>query len=353
MSLEFKNKTFPKVLRGYSPEEVENYLDYIDGEYKELERVAKQNEKRLVVALRKLDETSRRLEEYIKAEKDRAATEQQIVAEAEYVSKRLIAESKLKAAKIIKQATDTAESIMAQNELDLAESKKREESVYRSAQSIYAEVCKFRDSILDLYRVHLEAVDTLAEDAKEFSKSVDDVRVELDEDDYSMFDITAEQEDVTEEEPKIEAEEPALTVADEVYEEYPKDEETFEVADEADDVIADEPEYEEYAEYVEAAESDDFADYGDDFAPVDGEETYYADEDDGWYEPGEEIVSPGDLDEFFMEDISGTDMSLTDEFEIIFSNNSSKKNIDEIRRQPTVAAEEVPKHGWHDKKRQK
>lgn len=352
MSLEFKNKTFPKVLRGYSPEEVENYLDYIDGEYKELERTAKQNEKRLAIALRKLDETSRRLEEYTKAEKDRAATEQQIIAEAEYVSKRLIAESKLKAAKIIKQATDTAESIMAQNELDLAESKKREESVYQSAQSIYAEVCKFRDSILDLYRVHLEAVDTLAEDAKEFAKSVDDVRVDLDDDDYSMFDITAEQTEEIAEEPEYGVEEP--TAADEAEdcedEDFSQTEEVFEIAEDAEDAIADEPVYEEYEEVEDPV---DFVAEGEDFASVEGEDMYYADEDDGWYVAEEETIATGDLDDFFMDDISGEDMSLTDEFEIIFSNNSSKKNIDEIRRQPTVAAEEVPKHGWHDKKRYK
>ncbi len=345
MSLEFKNKTFQKVFRGYSPEEVEEYLDYIDGEYRELERISKQNEKRLVVALRKLDETSRRLEEYVRAENDRAATEQQIIAEAEYTSKRIIAESKLKAAKIIKHASDTAESIMQQNELDLAESKKREESVYRSAQDIYAEVCRFRDSILDLYRVHLEAVDTLAEDAKEFAKNVDDVRVEIEEDDYTMFDIEDEQLEETADEPEFGVAEPAVLEEEEVPQEenFAETDEIFEEIEEAED----EPMYED------VSEADDFEYESEDFLPAEGEDMYYPDEEDGWFVSEEEAITTGDLDDFFMDDVPNTDMSLTDEFEIIFSNNSSKKNIDEIRRQPTAISEEVPMHGRRDKKNKK
>lgn len=342
MSLEFKNKTFQKVFRGYSPEEVEEYLDYIDGEYRELERISRQNEKRLVLALRKLDETSRRLEEYVKAENDRAATEQQIIAEAEYTSKRIIAESKLKAAKIIKQATDTAESIMQQNELDLAESKKREESVYRSAQDIYAEVCRFRDSILDLYRVHLEAVDTLAEDAKEFAKNVDDVRVDIDEDEYSMLDIDDEKVEEIAAEPEITVAESAVPEEEEVLEEenFAEADEVFEEIEEAEELV-----------YEDVAEENDFDYESEDFLPAEGEEMYYPDDEDGWYTAEEEAMATGDLDDFFMDDTSSDDLSLTDEFEIIFSNNSSKKNIDEIRRQPTAVSEEVPKHGRHDKKR--
>ena len=45
------------------------------------------------------------------------------------------------------------------------------------------------------------------------------------------------------------------------------------------------------------------------------------------------------------------DMSLTDEFDIVYSDTSAKKSVDEIRKQPTIAASEPPKkNGKHFKK---
>ena len=45
------------------------------------------------------------------------------------------------------------------------------------------------------------------------------------------------------------------------------------------------------------------------------------------------------------------DMSLTDEFDIVYSDSSAKKSVDEIRKQPTIAASEPPKkNGKHFKK---
>lgn len=339
MSLEFKNKTFPKVLRGYSPEEVENYLDYIDEEYKELERTSKQNEKRLVIALRKLDETSKRLAELTAAAEQHAANEKSIIAEAEYTAKRICADAKLKAARIIKQATDTAENIMRQNELDLAEAKAREESVYKSAKNIYGEICKFKDTLFDLYRVHLDAVEVLSNDAKEFIADVDDVRINTDEDDYSDIELGGEYVEEPAYEPSTEAEV--------IPEEEPELGGSFEIAESA--PTEDEPVAEEFVEeaaspdFYEANDAADFDYDGDGFETVDGDDVYYEDDEAESYEAESPIA---DLDDFFMDDNSGSDMSLTDEFEIIFSNNNSSKNVDEIRRQPTVAADEKPKHNW-------
>jgi len=346
MSLEFKNKTFPKVIRGYSPEEVENYLDYIDEEYKALERTSKQNEKRLVVALRKLDETSRRLAELTAEAENRAANEKNILAEAEYTAKRICADAKLKAARIIKQATDTAENIMRQNELDLAEAKAREDGVYKSAQDMYSEICKFKDTLFDLYRVHLDAIEVLSIDAKEFITGVEDVRIDADDDDYLGIEVGGDY-----------ADEVAAEIEPEVAEELTESSNSFEIAGSDDaDATEDNPEQEvfesdayEASDFYESEDAVDFMDGGDGFETVDGEEIYYEEDstedyvtDD--YASAEEPIA--NLEDFFMDDIPGSDMSLTDEFEMIFSNNNSSKNIDEIRRQPTVAADETPKHNW-------
>ena len=37
MARNFSDKTFTKILRGYSPDEVQEYIRYIDNEYKKLE----------------------------------------------------------------------------------------------------------------------------------------------------------------------------------------------------------------------------------------------------------------------------------------------------------------------------
>ena len=56
-----------------------------------------------------------------------------------------------------------------------------------------------------------------------------------------------------------------------------------------------------------------------------------------------------DMDQIFNEDKSKREMSLTDEFNIIFSDSKSSQNVKEISRQPIVAPED-PKAAKKHKK---
>ena len=47
MAKDFRKKTFQKILRGYSPDEVDAYLSYINDEFKKLERRNSENERKL------------------------------------------------------------------------------------------------------------------------------------------------------------------------------------------------------------------------------------------------------------------------------------------------------------------
>lgn len=55
------------------------------------------------------------------------------------------------------------------------------------------------------------------------------------------------------------------------------------------------------------------------------------------------------MDKIFNEDKSKRDMSLTDEFNIIFDDSKSSQNVKEISRQPIIAPE-APKNAKKHKK---
>ena len=55
MAKDFTKKTFSKNLRGYSPEEVDEYLAYVNDEYRKTESRAQDLERKLALALKKID----------------------------------------------------------------------------------------------------------------------------------------------------------------------------------------------------------------------------------------------------------------------------------------------------------
>ena len=56
MAKDFRNKQFGRIIRGYNPEEVDEYIAYINEEYRKLERRCADSERKLSLALKKLDE---------------------------------------------------------------------------------------------------------------------------------------------------------------------------------------------------------------------------------------------------------------------------------------------------------
>lgn len=102
---------------------------------------------------------------------------------------------------------------------------------------------------------------------------------------------------------------------------------------------------EETGDFEEEPEAENY----DDYRPGD----ISADEETAEGEPeedeDEEIDEYHDMDEIFNADKSARDMSLTDEFNIIFDDSKSSQNVKEISRQPIVAPEN-PKNAKKHKK---
>ncbi len=252
MAKDFRNKTFTKILRGYSPEEVDEYISYLYDEFVKSERREHEIQRKLALALKKLDEFNVENVRYDDSPEVKSAKKE---ADA------IIKESVKVAENVIAEAEQQAESIKTSAMADADRLKKK-------AVELYGEVSSFRNSLFEMYGSHIEAVERIAEEAANFIDRTEKLAEETD------------------------AENEAYT-------------------DEAED-SADLSSADFYAD-GETPESD-FSD----------------------------VISGGLLKDFDVK--SEDELSLTDEFNIVFSGSDTKKNIDAIRRQPTISAQAPDKN---------
>jgi len=210
MARNFSDKTFTKILRGYSPEEVKEYIQYIDNEYKKLERVSADNVRKLALALRKLDEMNnyaeqleKQLEEQslqmensdkvqidyeelakLKAETLEKANRdaESIIADAREKSINIIAEARVQGEavvteaeelarsvrdKILTEAASKAESIIKEAQARTEETRRSAETMGAAAMKMYGEVLSFRDTLFEAYNIHIESIEEIIETADE------------------------------------------------------------------------------------------------------------------------------------------------------------------------------------------
>lgn len=459
MARDFRNHSFQKILRGYSPEEVDEYLSYVNEEYAKVEQTALTTIRQLAMALKKLDEMS--LAASIAKEEPSPAEAADQHAEAVLLEARQAAAEQ--AQKILTQAEQEAEQI-------LSDAKAEAGRIYRAAGAMCDEVTAFRDTLFGLYNNHIESVEQLASltircldnvDAiRDASQSADAETEEMD--DIDLFSSPApleeKEEEAEEEIPSPTEPEKAEEADSEWPAEVPEAAET-EPAD-APDEVAEMPVYEEpeadpvkiaagtYATllgkdlYVDPADEEDETESdesvgtfpSDPYGYMVGDGQDYADEDDDddddddEEEEDEETTAPpfgtadlieeelpeeeedeededfdpapdadtedtrildigallrqreqedarrtpteaddfnesfmrdfevapaaeafDDLDALFSSDLNGRNLSVTDEFDIVFANSDSKKNVDEIRRQPIIPPEEPKKPKKHSK----
>lgn len=295
MARSFKGKAFTKILRGYSPEEVDEYIAYIEEEYKKLEKSHGEKSRRLSLALSKLDEmnnyaeelenqldeqtkeseeviakqkhqlflAAKQLEKFANqpaaadptvAEKAKQEAEM-IVADAQLKGEKIIAEAEEVARnlreKIITEATARAERIVVEAEQSVSGNSQVADDMSLAAVDIYNEICAFRDTLFAAYNTHIESIEEitaaagvlLSDAGGEGGLSYDEEDDEADEadetDEEELFDedsdfVAPADFDVVDDEEEIEPE-------DEVFEpaEKPADEPTDEPADEADYEIVD------------------------------------------------------------------------------------------------------------------
>lgn len=309
MPHDFRNKSFQKVLRGYAPDEVDDYIAYMNEEYRKLERRTADSERKLALALKKLDESAKngpadsvgpaareaaakllreteakRSEILAAAEQQANETAEHIVRDAETQAAALNAEATAQAETVNAEAAAQAEAMIAaavqQAEAILAEAKAEADAhrddvknAQNTARSIYDEIGSFREKLFALYNEHLDLLDGVTESAQEFIDGVDaQVPAELPE---------------PENEPEEEEEAGELTETEALF------------ADDADEDALEEnlPEPEEELTEEELPEADAAEELPDDAEPVPEEPETGAEnaeeyEEDGWAEETGEPDEP-------------------------------------------------------------
>lgn len=402
MPRDFRKKTFQKILRGYSPDEVDAYLSYVNDEYKKLEKKNSENERKLALAAQKI----KAYEFELNKNSNELKTEEELAApikEAEEKANAIIEKARGRGRDIVDGATkiaaEEAEKIITEAEEYSAKVKGEVGELSKTANAMYNEILSFRDTMFELYNSHIEQIEEFVNSADSFSERMDELypdehkaqdtedMTKADESEYS--EKYEEEYDENAEEIAEEAQQGSVTeekAGGDIYidlEDEIDEEESKQYANEALGLEDDEE------ETAEPAISDDdrerqrqldrfFGILGDDELLSADDESDDTEESD--FEPEEDdaptrVLSIGeelkksrtaqdsdfnengdnsegyvDMDSIF----SGKgkrDMSLTDEFDIVYSDTSAKKSVDEIRKQPTIAASEPPKkNGKHFKK---
>ena len=398
MPRDFRKKTFQKILRGYSPDEVDAYLSYVNDEYKKLEKKYTENERKLALAAQKIKayefELNKNSSE-LKTEEELAAP----IKEAEEKASAIIEKARGRGRDIVDGATkiaaEEAEKIITEADEYSVKVKGEVAELSKAANAMYNEILSFRDTMFELYNSHIEQIEEFVNSADSFSERMDEL--------YPDENKAQDTEDMTkadDSEYSEKYEEEYNESAEEAQQGSVKEEKAGgDIYIDLEDEI-DEEESEQYTnealgleddeeETAEPAISDDdrarqrqldrfFGILGDDELLSADDESDDTEESD--FEPeendaptrvlniGEELKKSRtaqdsdfnengdsgdgyvDMDSIF----SGKekrDMSLTDEFDIVYSDSSAKKSVDEIRKQPTIAASEPPKkNGKHFKK---
>lgn len=430
MPKDFRNKNFQKILRGYAPEEVDDYIAYINEEYRKLERAKNDSDRKLALALTRLDALNAKLDANHSDVSDEARNDAGlIIADAEKEAEKIIADAKIRAAEEVKlaaaESAGEAERILAEAEERAGHINAEAARVAKAAVGMYDEVCSFRDSLFELYNTHIESIEEMTVYAKNYIGRIDP--------EYE----TEEEEDTAEEYPDNEysdnkypedideidnigmiAEYDRIDVSDGDAEEDFETENTDDIPFEADsdyedeasggedtlqidwknrrvvinDDYDDEEEDGQFADEDDADELDadaaikaeltrvlnlgairqapgagtlmidlddyaeeDFENLDDDFEKIDeggedGSDEISDFEDD--FEDGDTDTEGhefGNIDALFSKQQKKADLSLTDEFDIVFANSDSKRNVEEIRRQPTIVPEDNTKKKKHIK----
>lgn len=421
MAKDFRKKTFHKVLRGYSPDEVDAYLSCINDEFRKLERKNSDNERKLSIALQKLDEINLEKSRYedtpevTEAEKTADSIVKKANADAEAIraGASQAAEEALREA--AEEAANEAEKIIAEAEAYSARVRSAADGLSKTAGDMYEEIVSFRDSLFELYNSHIESIEKMANAAEDFSDKVDgmyqpddgETSTEGDTTDAGDESVAAEPDEVAESVDEIETDaETAPKAAQDLYIDL-EDEYADGVDDEyindalglggEEEFLTDEPEESE----PENTEADSVISEVDEvrrrqldkfFGILNDDELLGAEDDDsaddtqahesdfndaetrvldigGLLREGRRIKEKSDLqpeDDFNYEKSDGgyvemdsifdgkdeRELSLTDEFDIVYSDKNARKSVDEIRRQPIVAPSAPQKKSgkWHIKK---
>ncbi|MFA6729489.1 MAG: DivIVA domain-containing protein [Eubacteriales bacterium] len=141
---ELKNKTFSKVMRGYNPAEVDDYIEFLVDTYTTLYRENSELERKLKIVVTNLDE---------------------IKDEEEAIRSTLLKSQKL-GEKIIRDANEKAEVITGsiKDRCDLIISEFREQLGDEKQEMwlLRTKILDFKKNVYDLYRQHIEDLQSIS-----------------------------------------------------------------------------------------------------------------------------------------------------------------------------------------------
>lgn len=178
---EIRTVTFDKVMRGYRAEDVDALLQQLADQMEQLQTEKENTEKKLYVLAQKV-------EEYRKDE-DNLKT---ALLNAQRMGENVIKEARQKAESILREAGIKAEDITR-----AALEQVNEEEL--ELERVKAEVAQFKNSVLSLYKQHIESLSTLPGDEPEEAQEEEPAPMEQEE--PEQISASEETEPSAEEEP--------------------------------------------------------------------------------------------------------------------------------------------------------
>ncbi|MBQ7599409.1 MAG: DivIVA domain-containing protein [Clostridia bacterium] len=189
MARNFKDKDFSKIIRGYAPEEVDEYIGYIDAEYAKVEHVAADYSRKLSLALKKLEEMNNyaqelenklaaadsrspetelanaRLDEAEKARKAAEEAADSALRRADEIIRKAEEDAEEERESILSDAREEAERIIEAARKETAGAREASAKIRGSAEKMYGEIISFRDKLFEAYNSHIESIENITSGA--------------------------------------------------------------------------------------------------------------------------------------------------------------------------------------------
>ena len=141
---ELKNKTFGKAVRGYNPNEVDDYIDFLIEKYTELYRENDELERKLKIVVTNLDEI-----------RDEEETIRATLVKAQQLGEKIVREANDKADAI-------TDSIKTRCEAIITDFRKQYSAERKEVWQLRNTVLDFKKNVYELYRDHIEELQSIS-----------------------------------------------------------------------------------------------------------------------------------------------------------------------------------------------
>ena len=196
---ELKNKSFSVVMRGYNRQEVDEYIDFLIENYTNLYRENSELERKLKIVVTNLDEI-----------KDEEESIRSTLVKSQKLGEKIIRDANEKAEVITTSIKDRCDAIIADFREQLAKEK-------QEMWTLRTKVLDFKKNIYDLYRGHIEELQSISvneiedivlpDDAEIVDKIFTDVKKAI-KDGMATEEKKREDEELNEKVPEAKKEEP-------------------------------------------------------------------------------------------------------------------------------------------------